>query len=140
MFRQRRLTIPANTLFEDPAILKLSVPAGMIDLITVEFPSGCHDNPFVQILQSSNPVFPDEQNEGITGNDVTLQIPMTYVLESGKNELTLKGWSPGSEKPHIIAIGISVFSEAERSREEEYLKSMNLYLKGIAQQLGIGGD
>ena len=91
MFLQRRLTIPANTLFSSPAELNVTIPAGMIKLITVEFPSGCHDLVNIAILQSSSPVIPDEQHEGIYGNDVTLQLPMSYLLESGKNDLTLRG-------------------------------------------------
>jgi len=140
MFKQRRLTIPADTKFDSPATLKLDMPAGLVKLITVEYPSGCNDYVYIAVLQGNTWILPDEENEGIVGNDITLSLPMSHLLESGKNELTLRGWSPGSEREHKIAVGIGVFSESEKSKEEEYLLSMNLVLKEIARQLGVKGS
>jgi hypothetical protein len=124
MFKQRRLTVLADTKFDTPATLKFDMPAGMMKLITVEFPSGCHDWVYLAVLQGNTWILPDEENEGIVGNYVTLQIPVSHVIVSGKNELTLRGWSPGSAKSHTLAVGIAVLSELERSKEEEYLKEI----------------
>jgi len=137
MYRQRALTIPADTSFNDAASLKFEVPAGQIKLVTAEFPAGVHDYAFVQLLQGNTPIVPDEDQQGITGEDVTLQLPVIHDLLPGKNELTIKGWSPGSVNAHTIRVGVAVYSLEEKSREEAYLSEMARDIDAIAKLLGV---
>jgi len=137
MYRQRALTIPADTSLNNAASLKFEIPAGQIKLITVEFPAGVHDYAFIQLLQSNTPIMPDEDRMGITGEDVTLQLPVIHDIAPGKNELTIKGWSPGSSKEHTIRIGVVVFSLEEKSREEAYLSDMARNIEAIRKMLGV---
>jgi len=137
LYRQRRLTVPINTLLTSPAETELTVPAGQMKMVSVEFPQGCHSWVYFQLLQGNNPILPDEVDTGITGNAVTLQIPIVYDVEPGRNVLTLRGWSPGSAKAHTITVGVAVLSEIEKTREEEYLSSVAKHMADIARLLGV---
>jgi len=137
VYRQRRLSVPADTPQDDPATEEFNLPAGQIRLVTVEYPLGCNGMVYFQLMQSNNPIVPDEPLTGIVGNDVTLQLPIVYDLEVGKTTLTLRGWSPGTTKAHNLNIGVAILTKLEQSREEEYLKDTTAYLKGIAAMLGV---
>jgi len=138
MYKQKRLTIPANTSKDQAVEETLEVVPGTLKLITVEFPAGCHDLVYIQVLQSNNIIVPDDASEGIVGNDITLPIEFNDPIDTGKTKIVIRGWNFDDTYPHTITVGMNVLKEYAKPKDEEYLKQLSDQIKALSQFLGVG--
>ena len=96
------LIIPAGTLAAEPFTETIRLNTGTIQSGYIRFRSGCHNQVFVAVFVSMFQIVPVLPSTGFYGDDFIFEIPMNFELFEQPFELTLKGWSPGTEFDHTI--------------------------------------
>lgn len=107
--------IPANTLKDDPYKETVKLDVGVIKAILIRFRNGCNYRVALTIFDASFQIVPASPDEFVYGNDVIFEIPMNYKLPSAPYELTLVGWSDGTEFDHCVTVMIDVDESAIKS-------------------------
>ncbi len=95
---------------DDPVIVPVTLPTGILRRIIIFFPPGCLNHVRVRIDHESVPIYPN--NGYICGNDTyfdTRDLFFEFVF-SGLTNFTINAWNDGvdTENPHSIDVYLAV--------------------------------
>lgn len=109
------LTVPANTLKADPQNSNIQLVKGRLNKVRVRFHRGCHNQVKIIMLEGLTQIIPVADSEPLEGDGVIYDIPMNYDLPEKAPQLILKGWSPGTDYPHVITFFIDLDPAGDES-------------------------
>ena len=136
MFYRYALLVPADTKENAPVEQEIELPPGIIHLVIVKFPPGCHQRVYFAVYQGASKMFPltpdrlnnargyataalrAQQREAMRGylcgddEEVTFK---EHVVNKHGYHWTLVGFSPDSYYDHIITVRFGVLKEEEIS-------------------------
>ena len=136
MFYRYALLVPADTPENAPVEQEIELPPGIIHLVSVKFPKGCHQRVYFAVYQGASKVFPlspdrldntsgyataalrlqqrDAMRGYLCGDDEEIVFKEHVVNKHGFH-WKLVGFSPGATYAHIITVRFGVLKEEELS-------------------------
>lgn len=114
MFYRYELKVPRDTPANNPVSLDMRLGAGVIHLVRVKFPSGCHGRVYAAIFQGASKLWPTERGTWFQGDDETIEFREHAVTKAGYH-WKVKAFSPDTGFPHTIHVRIGVLAEEEIS-------------------------
>ena len=96
------LTIPANTLEAAPATFDAVMASGIITQVAVQIPFGCRSLVHTVAWRGQHQLWPSNPDGSLKGNDPRLLWSEDYDLSEPPHTITLRGWSPGTNWPHVV--------------------------------------
>jgi len=102
MLYQISLTIPANTLVNEPVQTTIEIKEDYLWKIGIHFPSGCVGMVKIAIYYGRKQIWPSEKGEWVAGDDVTIWDEPYIRLPDKPTKLICKGVSTGTSYDHTI--------------------------------------
>ena len=111
MFWTWDVTIPANTLENNPYTKRLKVSQGVIVGIWIAFRAGCQGQVKVRILLNDFKLIPLSPSSWLTGDNEIVQTETYKTISGEPAELKLVACSDGTTYDHEISVRIAVVPE-----------------------------
>ena len=108
MLYKQAVTIPSNTLETAPIRHKMSLTAGVIDKVSIEFPAGCAGLAGVRILENEFQLWPLTPGQWFVTDDFTIEFTEYHKIEAEPFALYIEGYNTDSTYDHTITVSISV--------------------------------
>lgn len=102
------LTIPSNTLSDDPEETEVSLITGTLKKISIGFPPGCAAMAKVIIRDKMLQISPANPDSHHAWDNYTEVFSMNYKLTDPAPLLTLVGWSDDTIFQHVITFRFDV--------------------------------
>ena len=136
MFYRYALLVPAATPVNAPVEQDIELPAGIIHLVSIKFPPGCHGFVYFAIYQGANRMWPASPSRldnargyvvaadriaqrnamiGFFRGDAEEIVFKEHVENKHGYHWTLVGCSPDARHDHVIPVRFGVLKEEEIS-------------------------
>ena len=96
------LTIPANTLANDPITYDVAIGEGILKRLIISFKKGCRCYAYVALFYGGTQLLPIVNGQGYAFDNFNLFLYPDLDLTEKHHVMTIKGWSDGSLYPHTI--------------------------------------
>lgn len=134
-FYEVDVVAPAQTLESAPAEVSVSLIAGLVTHVDVQFPRGCVGLVHAQIWRSDFQVWPTNPDGNLKGDNVVVGWDDEYPVEDEPLALRLLVWNDDDSYAHRVTFRLALTPlqlAAERAQSPGLLRR-------IAEGLGIGG-
>jgi hypothetical protein len=125
MFYKYELTIPKSTPENDPEMLEISLPFGIIHHVEIYFPPGCEGEAKAKIEHNELQIWPSNPKKWFAGDEFPIKFNEDYHLEEDFNILKLYGYNEDTINSHTVTFRIGVKGE------------WRLYLEGLGEEVEI---
>jgi len=126
------ITVTANTTEKAAKPCWLQLPKGIITLVTIKFPAGCHGMVKVRLFKESLQLIPLSEDEWVTGDDESIPTDTYCELLDKPYKLKLIVCSPDTTYPHTITVRVDVQPEHAAG-----VSSLTRMFKGFLEKLGV---
>ena len=113
MIYQDALTIPPQTARADPVTATFTIPKGIVNRITLLFPSGCAALAHIQVYHNEFQVWPTTPEKSFVGDGTYIDFEERYVLPEAWNSITVLGWNEDDSYDHTVNVWIGVLPQDE---------------------------
>lgn len=96
------LTIPANTLSNDPVTLDVALGEGLLKQVIINFRKGCRHYAKTALYYGGTQIAPRVNGQGYAYDNFNLFIYPNISLSHKHHFLTVKGWSDESLYSHVL--------------------------------------
>ncbi len=100
--------IPFSSLETSPVILTLSLAKGYAQFIDVGIPKGTQRLAKIRLFYNEFQLLPFNRDEWLTGEDITLRIPLEIFLDTPPYDFLIKCINLDDTFLHQISFGVSV--------------------------------
>lgn len=100
--------IPIYTLEANPVILPVHTAVGLLDFIDIGFPEGVNRLAKARIYYNQFQLVPFNRDMWITGNGITLRIPIKVDMEANLSDLEIYCINLDDSYPHALSFGVSI--------------------------------
>lgn len=108
MYYEIHLVIPAATTEAAPAIEMLTLAAGIVGVVEVEFPSGSEGLVHVRLGRPESTWLPSNPSGDFASDDYVIRIPEHLEVSPGNNIVKITGWAPSHSYGMTIPVRIGV--------------------------------
>lgn len=111
MFYKYSLEIPTTATEDDPEVLVISLPYGVIHHVEMYFPPGCEGEAKVKIIHNEFQLWPSNPGKWFAGDEFPIKFNEDYRLPENFNLLKLYGYNDDTKNIHTITFRIGVKGE-----------------------------
>jgi len=97
-----KLTIPANTPEDQPAVTTVEVEGEVLDELAYLIPPGWSALAYFSLFYGIKQIYPYEAGTWVTGDNLYRQVPIKWRLPESPCKLTLKGYNEDDTYPHTV--------------------------------------
>jgi len=108
-----KLTIPANTPEDQPAVTTVEVEGEVLDELAYLIPRGWSALAHFSLFYGIKQIYPKEPGTWVTGDRLYRQVPIKWRLPESPCKLTLKGYNEDDTYPHTIYMWLLLTTIAE---------------------------
>lgn len=108
MYFYYEVNIPPNTLDSNPVINKINLQNAYLDFIDIGIPLGVQRLAKCRIFYNEFMLVPFNRDNWLTGNDVTIRIPIELNMKDAPNQLIIYCINLDDTFLHQLSFGISV--------------------------------
>lgn len=127
-----KFTVPKNTAEENPIQQKIPVISGVLHQVLVHIPTGHKKVTGMAIDEGLHQLYPTNQNEWFTGNDLTYLYPDYHELSKGTRELVLRGYNTSTLYDHDFIVGIGIMPKEVYDSWMQLSKAMQPMIENMA--------
>lgn len=102
MYKDYELAVEAGITASDPTEFIKAFPPVVIERVTITFPKGPNREVYTRILHEATPVFPQDPQEWINGENESVVITGPWDNWDGLYNLRIQMCSPQARLPHKI--------------------------------------
>lgn len=103
------VTVPANTSATNPLIIYNPMTSGKIIRVEVDIPAGHAYLTGLQIWHEGRPLYPDNPNEWLTGDDDNIAIISDYIVKGySLQKLQFKAYNVDTNLTHTFRVRMSL--------------------------------
>lgn len=124
MIYQKSITIPVNTLKDEPVSVEMEVNKGFIYQVNAIIPSGCVGLAGVRILDGIYQAYPTTPNEWFTGDATHHNFTDSYIKETPPYKFTVEGYNLDDTYEHTLTVLIGM--EIKEMFISRFLPSYNI--------------
>jgi len=117
-----RVTLPLGTSPSNLVLQRLTIPAGKITEIDIEFPAGCQGLAFIQLFYETAPLVPYNPLVFLSSDNRTIQTPIEFIADVPPYEITVIGYNLDDSYDHTINIGMTIVEDQPESMSSLLLK------------------
>jgi hypothetical protein len=134
MFYDFSITVPANTPQSAPVEQTLELTAGVIQRVSIQFPTGTYALVHVQLLYHEYQVWPTNPDGSFNADGYPLEWDEAFSLDSAPYEIKAVMWSLADTYDYDI----NVRFEVERIEDIEAQSGVITALQKFLKLVGIG--
>lgn len=108
MYIFTEITNPPNTLASDPLHTIIPLSAGLLTGFDISFPEGCYRLARLQIFYHGRILVPFNLAGSLGYNNITLQIPMNYRIDTAPFDLDIITWNLDDTFSHTLNVGVNI--------------------------------
>ena len=122
-------TVPAATTRANARETSIKVHGGILHTIYALVPPGSRGLSHFQLRKGGYYILPRNEDKSLYGTHLNVPYKEWLELPAPENRLTLKTWNLDTEKAHQIRLMLGVLKKDVIEVEEEYLKTLKLFMR-----------
>ena len=135
MFYDFSITVPANTTELDPVVQVLPLTSGVIQRVSVQFPTGTHALVHVRLYYHEHQVWPTNPDGSLNADGQPLEWDESFPLDSEPYEIKVRAWSGADTYDYDVNVRFGVL----RTEDVEKQSGVITALKSFLRLVGVGG-
>ena len=135
MFYDFSITVPANTPESAPVEQILPLTAGVIQRVSIQFPTGTYALVHVCLFYHEHQVWPTNPDGSFNADGYPLEWDESFPLDVEPFELKAKLWNDADTYDYDINIRFSVLRTEDVEKQSGVITALKSFLKLV----GVGG-
>ena len=112
MYKDYELTVEPGVTASSPTEFIREFPPVVIERLTVVFPKGPNREVYIRVLHEATPVFPQDPQEWINGENESVVITGPWSAWDGLYRLRIQMCSPGARLSHRVIFRFDLSGES----------------------------